>query len=135
MTKLAALAMTRDMWAWLAENPQMKKEQWPGWQVHQKCWSDCALCEFVNPTAKGCRECPLNNTWMAELSEGTRAEVLGNIGLFPCVDVDTSPFSKWLYARRYTGDGENPNYEATRRMAALEISNAAAAELAKEVAP
>lgn len=52
LTKSQALRGHRKLWKWLAENPFMGKEEWPGWKQnggsHKKCRSSCFLCEYAD---------------------------------------------------------------------------------------
>ena len=41
----------KELWNWLAENPDEEKEDWPGWQVnggkHGECENNCFACEYA----------------------------------------------------------------------------------------
>jgi hypothetical protein len=113
-----ALEITRDMWAWLAQNPEADKTDWPGWSGIPSCMSDCALCEFTNPNNNGCGKCPLRKFWEKN-SNPLRVQHIARRGGFPCVDLEGSAYRQWRYR------------EASCARLALEISNAAAAELLK----
>jgi len=47
------LAAHREMWAWLAQNPDKKKHHWPGWQRFRMRYGnvmvlvDCFLCAYA----------------------------------------------------------------------------------------
>lgn len=88
-TKRQALTWTRDMWAWLAENPGETKHDWPGWKTRQRCWSDCACCAFTNPISNGCARCPLLALW-GGLPPGDDKH------FFPCVDNPDSVYLAWI---------------------------------------
>lgn len=56
----------RDMWHWLADNPDKEKAGWPGWKYHDDDDFDkegsnyCFLCGYVSTDPdKSCFDCPL----------------------------------------------------------------------------
>lgn len=52
------------LWNWLAENPHMEKEDWPGWEEnggHFSAWSDCFACDYdIDSPLALCGACPLD---------------------------------------------------------------------------
>ena len=51
----------KKLWTWLSENPEMGKDDWPGWKVnggeYDKVYRLCFACEFIVDDA--CCDCPL----------------------------------------------------------------------------
>lgn len=47
LTKRQALEICRDLWDWLAANPDSHKEDWPGWTSLRPFAHDCPCCERV----------------------------------------------------------------------------------------
>ena len=52
----------REMWNWLAENPDKDKVSWPGWsETSLEKINHCFLCGYVQQIPHGdCPNCPLN---------------------------------------------------------------------------
>ena len=54
----------KEMWTWLAENPEMEKKDWPGWKAFDKDYFEdhnlCFACEFISKTDLGCENCPID---------------------------------------------------------------------------
>lgn len=91
-----------DLWTWLADNPDKRKEGWPGWA--EKCYkydghsisTGCFLCEAM----KGdCRVCPLTQ------------------GDYPECCASGSLYDLWKHARRI-------GHYRTARELALQIRDA-----------
>lgn len=119
LTRRKALEITRDMWAWLAKNPDKDKYGSPQ-NLSQDLLSGCACCEFaaqkntIRPGLVDCSKCPLNGKW------GYPKQFKHIVGNAPCENA-RSPYYKW---QNY----KEPKY---RTRYALAISNAAKLELAK----
>lgn len=51
----------REMWLWLADHPEMIKEDWPGWEYNggevEEGNYDCFACEYSDDI--DCKDCPL----------------------------------------------------------------------------
>lgn len=65
LTKEEAIRLHRELWGWLAENPEAEKEDWPGWKKdygfdigEQDYCFCCAYVEQKNVVSP-CRYCPL----------------------------------------------------------------------------
>ena len=55
----------RKMWHWLAENPDKKKKDWPGWKDYNNDppldeIAYCFLCCYKFQTKGSCYDCPLD---------------------------------------------------------------------------
>ena len=55
----------RELWQWLADNPGMEKEDWPGWDREGEAMNDCFACEAAglynkDPLLSDCRKCPVD---------------------------------------------------------------------------
>ena len=77
----------RQLWLWLAKNPDMAKKDWPGW-IHnggpvKETQHDCFLCERYQHDKEEFCDCPI------EWSKGDRR-------YGPCEAVD-STFYEWYY--------------------------------------
>lgn len=50
----------KKLWKYLEDNPEMEKEDWPGWDLnggeYKKILNDCFACEYLFAT---CSSCPL----------------------------------------------------------------------------
>ena len=79
LTEKRALEICRDLWDHLADNPEMEKYEWPGWNEVGDMQSDCPCCEYAD---SNCTECPLLYYWPE------KGDAL------PCLR-PTSPFSRW----------------------------------------
>ena len=99
-TKRRTLEVCRDLWQWLADNPDKGKWDWPNWKHNggkiPKCESNCPLCEYINSYKGYCSDCLL---W------GKGKELEGD-----CQD-DKSPYWRWCDSKDST----------VRKAAALEI--------------
>jgi len=96
LTKRRALEICRDMWDWLADNPEREKEDWPGWEEVGRMLDNCPCCEYTcQQVGDFCDHCPLYYYW-PENDCGS----------------DNSPFRRWL--------GSNLHY---RSMYARRIAN------------
>ena len=65
-TKEGALRICRELWLWLAENPDCFKQDWPKWKEYGHFHAQCPCCEYVkrehaNPVDVylRCSACPL----------------------------------------------------------------------------
>ena len=115
-TERRTLKVCRDLWQWIADNPDKDKWQWSDWTLNggkiPNCKSDCPLCEYSNLHNLSCSSCLL-------FGEGKELEQEGN-----CLD-DESPFWRW----------DSSEDTIVRRAMALEIvaaCNRALAKLKKE---
>ena len=99
-TERKALEVCRDLWSWLANNPDKEKWQWPDWTLNDGkipyCESDCPLCEYKILCGSSCDSCLL---W------GKGKELEGR-----CHDYKSS-YWRWYYSKDST----------VRKAAALEI--------------
>jgi hypothetical protein len=106
LTKRKALEICRDLWLWLADNPDQEKGEWPDWEEHGDMDNFCPCCEYfllTNSDNDACdEECLLKDLWP-----------------YGCVDCD-SAFQKWRYSE--VEDRKEP---------ALEIAQACEKELEK----
>jgi hypothetical protein len=60
-TKEYYIKKHREMWNWLAENPNKKKEHWPGWELIGYIENNCFLCGYIFQSGDGlCKNCPLD---------------------------------------------------------------------------
>ena len=57
----------REMWNWLADNPDKVKSDWPGWEKHnddifqKKEENYCFLCGYISYSTYGdCYSCPID---------------------------------------------------------------------------
>lgn len=53
LTKEEAIRLHRELWNWLADNPEKGKEDWPEWKDMGHIESNCFACEYSGP----CHEC------------------------------------------------------------------------------
>lgn len=61
LTKKKAIAITIELWAWLAETGDENKEDWPSWKKYGEMDCDCPLCEYSKQWSGNrlsCRYCP-----------------------------------------------------------------------------
>ncbi|MBP2663523.1 MAG: hypothetical protein H6Q71_1471 [Firmicutes bacterium] len=54
------------LWNWLADNPDKRKQQWPGWQCY--AMGDCFACEYDYLLGDSCINCPL--VWPGKFCNG-----------------------------------------------------------------
>ena len=130
LTKLTALIICRDLWTWLAENPNCAdKGAWPGWRkVPAKYGAmshDCPCCEFAGTKdlRNGCQNCPLDGYAWKSLYPCGREDGFG------CERDPTSSFNLWYYSSSFDS--------ACRAAAARKMADAcvrALADLRKESA-
>ena len=59
--KKAYISKHREIWNWLAENPDKEKMHWPGWENNKRVSNNCFLCGYSDATGHegGCN-CPLD---------------------------------------------------------------------------
>ena len=113
-TERKALEVCRDLWQWLADNPDKRKQDWLGWKRNggkiPRCLDDCPVCQY-DTLHEDCNYCLL---W------GEGKELKGK----DCLDTE-SPYWRWHFSKDST----------VRKAAALEIvaaCNRALAKLKKE---
>lgn len=114
----------KEMWHWLASNPEKDKEDWPRWYEaggdipRQTNW--CFACDYTNPFTPDkyvpalCAECPLD--W------GEPEDLRHNF-VFMC-EKEGSPYLSWL-------DSEFEFLEGEEREKALSQRSAFAREVAE----
>lgn len=55
------IAKHREMWNWLAENPDKEKMHWPGWKNNKRVSNNCFLCGYSDATGhRDVCNCPLD---------------------------------------------------------------------------
>ena len=60
-TKEYYIKKHREMWNWLAENPDKGKAQWPGWESNERAKNNCFLCAYIYKIEDdSCKNCPLD---------------------------------------------------------------------------
>lgn len=108
MTKRRVFEIVRDLWLWLADNPDERKKDWPEWEYNggkiKQCVADCPCCEY----ASDCSECLMLALWPFT---GCGDPCMGS----------RSPYTEWSW----TG------IPALKKENALIIANGAIAELDK----
>ena len=73
MTKVFQHTLHRQLWMWLAENPEKTKDQWPSWKhIIDKPYFHCWACEYTIDPHLVCSECPV--IWKAERCEDKGSE-------------------------------------------------------------
>jgi hypothetical protein len=45
-TKQDFIDAHRNLWDWLSENPEMDKEDWPGFDIYDEIYNECFSCEY-----------------------------------------------------------------------------------------
>ena len=93
-TKAQLKKLHRELWQWLADNPDKWKEDWPSFQLGA-AMNDCFACEAAGEHKKhkgsaDCRKCPAQ--WGYDNSKTK------DIFSPPCTK-KKSPFYKWEDAR------------------------------------
>lgn len=87
-----AVLNCKKVWKWLADNPEKRKEDWPGWK-NIRALNNCFACDYASKAQTNmetmCQKCFLLPTW--------RSEFLKDFYLFPCENLVRSPYAKWLY--------------------------------------
>ena len=80
------LTLHRKLWMWLADNPEMEKEDWHGWDDGYRDEFDeitvvgnCFACEYDSLHRNTCKDCPL--VWPNKDNS--------------CVSADNGLFSLW----------------------------------------
>ena len=110
-TKRTTLEVCRNLWQWLAHNPDKEKWDWPEWKDNggkiPECHANCPVCVYAGLHKGRCIDCLL---W------GKGKELKGR----DCMDIN-SPY--WIWR-----DTEEPTI---RREVALEIVAACNRALAK----
>lgn len=48
MTREKTIRLHRELWNWLADNPEEHKEAWPEWKHYRPILNDCFLCQYAN---------------------------------------------------------------------------------------
>ena len=114
-TKRRTLEVCRDLWQWLADNPDKGKWKWPEWEYNggeiSRCRADCPVCQH---DIYDCDCCLLwGKGGELEREELEREEP-------PCLQKN-SPYFAWNYDKDIT----------VRREVALEIVAACNRALAK----
>lgn len=61
--KIFEHTLHKELWNWLAENPQQRKDDWPRWEKNggdiEYISSYCFACEYVDSLKQNCEACPL----------------------------------------------------------------------------
>ena len=86
LTREEAIRLHRELWTWLADNPEENKVNWPGWAQYGEARADCFCCEYANqidPDVSSCSDCPIEWPNSNECS------------LEPC-NVSGGLYRKWL---------------------------------------
>lgn len=92
LTKDEAVRLHRELWGWLAENPNRSKADWPRWECNggdvEHLHSECFACEYVNGQVDPamCGVCPL--VW-----PGGMCQITGQTS--PSEDDDSGLFDRW----------------------------------------
>ena len=78
-TKAQLKKLHRELWQWLADNPNLKKKHWPRWKFNggdvQDATNQCFACEAMSPQDCGvdegsCDDCPCFSKNHCELDDG-----------------------------------------------------------------
>jgi hypothetical protein len=65
MSKVFQWTKHKELWQWLADNPEMNKEDWPGWKcsggtIEDTSGYECFACEYIGELPYSARcNCPL----------------------------------------------------------------------------
>lgn len=70
----------RELWNWLADNPEKNKWNWPGWETYGNPENGCFACEYIKnvPYVTKCN-CPL--IWPENYTEDAN-ECMGALGIY-----------------------------------------------------
>ena len=87
LTKKRVLELTLELWQWLYDNPNKRKENWPGWEGNGGSYyseTKCFACSytFAQKDGDGCNLCPLLPLW----PDG-------------CTASSQSPYMQWVMAK------------------------------------
>ena len=89
-----AILNCKKVWEWLADNPEKRKEDWPGWK-NITAINYCFACDYArraeNDIEVMCQKCFLLPTWTGG------KELMKDFYLYPCETLAVSPYAKWLY--------------------------------------
>lgn len=123
MSKKVALLITRELWQWLAANPENTfKGIWPKWSKVNRIYggmeASCPCCEFsirenipLLTRVTRCTHCPLlGYAW--SITPGNYASYCLSHG---------SPYYNWWVAGNHTEFTDTPEKMGTRRASALQI--------------
>jgi hypothetical protein len=73
----------KELWQWLSEDPNRKKEDWPGFNSDQQVFNHCFACDYIVKNDLGCESnCPL--IW----PDNKR-----------CYDINCDLYSRWQLKR------------------------------------
>lgn len=94
----------KELWDWLAKNPDKEKDDWKGWDIHGGKYvldgNCCFACLYDDYTEGRCNDCPL--VW-AHLS---------------CCSQENSLYKKW---ERFDEDEEETRAELARQIRDLPV--------------
>jgi hypothetical protein len=94
-TKEYYIKKHREVWKWLAENPDKEKAQWPGWKPGEHIANDCFLCCYVDKLENNsCKNCPLDWTITKECMD-----TLPTLSYYFLYEEALSPKLKTEYAK------------------------------------
>ena len=85
LTRKRATRLHRQLWNWLADNPDKSKSEWPEWEWNggkiQRMVADCPACEFASTKSDfECSICPV--VWPGVDCQHKRKDMLAYDGLF-----------------------------------------------------
>jgi hypothetical protein len=94
-TKSQLKKLHRELWQWLADNPDQWKSGWPRWEEVGETMNNCFACEAAGEDkqyrfASDCRRCTVDWGYVNEKTK--------NIFKTPCT-LARSPYLKWENAR------------------------------------
>lgn len=124
LTRKKALEICRDLWRWLAKDPDRMKEEWPGWKTTGRMAHDCPCCQYVTTKLKSCGEMPCRDIG----DSVTPVDFAKAIALCPLKTLwpdgccNSGPFDEW-----WRRESEQAN--------AAKIANACTLELKKRKRP
>lgn len=104
----------KEMWTWLSENPEMGKDDWPGWNWSQQrngyyCFACSYACEHESKdqdwyeisSRLRCPQCPL--IWPSNLEEDENCLCTGYGGLYEIWENSDNLVIKKNFARLIAG--------------------------------
>jgi len=94
LSKAKTIELHRELWDWLAQNPDADKADWPGWSDYPQIPSLCFLCNYDKQGR--CSVCPVQFKVPPELSPGTVNYCLG--GVYHQWNHSTHPTNRALLA-------------------------------------